>query len=206
MLPAELYSYFIPYVIRFMNANQISIKDLYTAYGAFASDFFVVARGNPLLPHAKKQADFAVETALWGYKQIRTRRFYWVDKKKLLVRILRSTNIALWQRKREPFFSGGMEVDIICIAVGQQRYWIGGTGNTYASETEKAMHEPEKIIQLPYPGAGLGVDRYTPSWSIHKGEIVKGNVVLCAIVDGDKPQNNSVPKERIVAGWSLLMD
>jgi len=187
-----------------MNAYQIGTDDPYSVHGSFESDFYVVSRGDPALPLARKQAEYAVETALWGYKQIRTRPFYWVDKKKLIERILRSTNIALWQRKREPGFASGVSVDVVCMTMGPQRYWIGATGNSFFYETVHMGSSPEKVLQIPWRGKGLGVERYKPEWNIYKGNTPKDqSIILALVAPSQEQQRNDYSEEQILSGWKI---
>ncbi|MBI3385861.1 protein phosphatase 2C domain-containing protein [Candidatus Gottesmanbacteria bacterium] len=98
----------------------------------FNDECFVVADGLGGLPHGEVAAKFAAETAVWGYKLIRQRRVYWLDKKLLLQRIFRSTNIALWQKRRETGFTEGMGTTLEVLLVGERNFWLGHVGDSSA--------------------------------------------------------------------------
>lgn len=96
----------------------------------FNDECFVLADGVGGLPHGDFAAKFAAETAIWGYKLIRQRRVYWLDKQLLLKRIFRSTNIALWQKQRETEFSSGMGSTLEVLLVGDRNFWLGHVGDS----------------------------------------------------------------------------
>src|SRR3989304_8104996 len=62
----------------------------------FSDECFVVADGVSDI-HGEAAAKLAADTAIWGYKHVRQRPFYWADKRRLLKRIFRSSNLTLWQ-------------------------------------------------------------------------------------------------------------
>jgi serine/threonine protein phosphatase PrpC len=91
---------------------------------------FIVTDGVGGMPHGKTAAIFTAETALWGYKHIRLRRFYWADKRLLVKRIFRSSNIALWQKRGEHGFEKGLATTLSIVIVGGQKIWVGSVGDT----------------------------------------------------------------------------
>jgi len=106
------------------------------AYGHVETDFFSLVHGT-IFTTAPTAAKLAVDTSLWGYEQIRRRKYYWLDKKKLMQRILRSTNIALYQKQREPHFQQGAYVEGVFCIVGTRSAWVGciGKGSVYEIRT-----------------------------------------------------------------------
>lgn len=124
----------------------------------YRDEFFALACGDRSHPHANTAATLSAETALWGYKQIRLRNFYWQDKKKFVSRIFRSTNITLWQKKRETSYQGGVPASLIICIVGPQYIWIGNIGRTcaYVKNTTSLIQLTKQKKQT----AQLGVDRY----------------------------------------------
>lgn len=97
----------------------------------FESDFSVLFHGVPGF-HPDVGPQFAADTAVWGYKQIRQRNYYWFDKKKLMERIIRSTNIALWQKQRDDACDGGVCVDGVCAIFGEKMAWVASFGQSSA--------------------------------------------------------------------------
>jgi serine/threonine protein phosphatase PrpC len=79
--------------------------------------------------HAEVAAKFAAETALWGYKLVRQRRFYWAEKPLLVKRIFRTTNLALWQKHREPGLQSGVAASLGVILNVGKRICVGSVGN-----------------------------------------------------------------------------
>ncbi len=90
----------------------------------------VIADGVGGMPHGDTAAKLACETAVWGYKQIQLRNTYWKDKKLLLKRIFRSTNIAIYQKQKEIGYSDGMATTLSMVMVGQRSIWVGSVGDS----------------------------------------------------------------------------
>jgi serine/threonine protein phosphatase PrpC len=49
-----------------------------------------------------------------------------------LKRIFRSTNLAVWQKRREKGFEHGLVTTLLVLMVGPKNFWIGHAGNTSA--------------------------------------------------------------------------
>ena len=98
----------------------------------YNDECFVIADGVGGLPNGQVAAKLASETALWGYKHIRQRPFYWRDKALLLRRIFRSTNLAVWQKRREDGFEAGLATTLVVAIVTPQKIWIGSVGDSSA--------------------------------------------------------------------------
>ena len=45
-------------------------------------------------------------------------------------RIFRSTNLAVWQKRREKGFEAGLATTLLVLMVGANNYWIGHAGNS----------------------------------------------------------------------------
>jgi serine/threonine protein phosphatase PrpC len=95
----------------------------------FNDECFVVADGVSG-GHGKIAATLASETAVWGYKHVRQRPFYWADKRLLLKRIFRSSNLAVWQKKRETGFESGLATTLSVAIVGPNKVWVGSVGDS----------------------------------------------------------------------------
>ncbi|MBI2405025.1 protein serine/threonine phosphatase 2C family protein [Candidatus Gottesmanbacteria bacterium] len=100
--------------------------------GNFKDECFVVCDGVSGLPHGDVAANLAGETALWAYKQVRLRKGYWADKRLLIRRIFRSTNLTIWQKKREPGFEDGLATTLLVAIVGPMTIWVGSVGDSSA--------------------------------------------------------------------------
>lgn len=96
----------------------------------FNDECFVVADGVGGLPHGDVAARLGAETAIWGYKHVRERPFYWADKKLFLKRIFRSSNLAVWQKRREYGFEAGLASTLTVAIVGVQNIWVGSVGDS----------------------------------------------------------------------------
>ncbi len=88
---------------------------------SFQQECFVIADGSGSI--------LATETALWGYREIRKRRCYWLDKRLLLRRIFRSTNLRLWQAQKENNFTKQLTTSLLVCVVGSRTIWLGYLGN-----------------------------------------------------------------------------
>ncbi len=101
-------------------------------FANFKDECFALADGVGSVPHSDLAAQLAVETALWGYKHIRQRPFYWRDKKLFMQRIFRSANLTLWQKHREAEFSEGLLTTLLVVMIGARNFWLGSVGDTSA--------------------------------------------------------------------------
>ncbi|MBU1327141.1 protein phosphatase 2C domain-containing protein [Patescibacteria group bacterium] len=112
----------------------------------FSDECFVIADGVGGMPHGEVAATIACETAIWGYKHIRQRRCYWLNKKQFMHRIFRSTNLAVWQKHRETGFGDGLASTLLVLIVGAETLWIGSAGDSNAfffrnGMVQKLTHE-----------------------------------------------------------------
>lgn len=101
-------------------------------FGNFKDECFVLADGIGGLPHGDVAAKLAGETAIWAYKQVRLRKGYWADKRLLVRRIFRSTNLTIWQKKRETGFTDGLATTLLVAIVGPTTIWVGSVGDSSA--------------------------------------------------------------------------
>lgn len=99
-------------------------------FSNFNDECVVVADGVGGLPHGDVAAKLASETAIWGYKHIRQRPFYWADKKLFLKRIFRSSNLAVWQKRKEYGFESGLATTLSVAIIGTQNIWVGSVGDS----------------------------------------------------------------------------
>ncbi len=99
-------------------------------FSNFNDECIVVADGVGGLPHGDVAAKLATETAIWGYKHIRERPFYWADKKLFLKRIFRSSNMALWQKRKEQGFEAGSATTLSVAIIGTHALWVGSVGDS----------------------------------------------------------------------------
>lgn len=98
----------------------------------FNDECFIVADGVGGMPHGAEAAQLACETAEWAFRLVRQRPFYWDAKDFFLKRIVRSTNLRLWQKRREPGFSDGMATTLLIFLRSERRFWIGSVGDSSA--------------------------------------------------------------------------
>jgi serine/threonine protein phosphatase PrpC len=106
-------------VILFAGKNYIHFND----------ECFIITDGYPGLPHAGEAEKLTAETALWAYKVVRQRPFYWKEKLPFLKRIFRSTNLTLWQKRRDPGYDAGLASALMVLIVIDDYFWLGSAGN-----------------------------------------------------------------------------
>ena len=126
-LKAKLPKSIIVFAASQLNGDRETQEDFFENYN---DECFVLADGVGGIPNGEIAAKIAVETAIWGYKLIRQRSFYWQDKKLFMKRIFRSTNIALWQKKRETGFEEGLATTLEVLVVGDRIFWLGHVGDS----------------------------------------------------------------------------
>lgn len=110
-------------------------RDIIKYYGVgeffqhFENECFVIADGVPGTKHAAIAAQLAAQTALWGYKLVRQRPSYWLNRDAFTKRIFRSTNISLWQKHREEGFEAGLAASLLVCMFRSNNYWVGSVGS-----------------------------------------------------------------------------
>ncbi len=131
--------------------------------GNYLDEFYVLADGAGETPHGDMSSKLAVETAIWGYKLIRQRRYYWTEKDRLVYRIFRSVNICLWQKRREDTFTEGLATTLACAILGNNKIWIGSSGDSRIFLIRNGEILVKTEIDRDQNGRCnhmLGVDRY----------------------------------------------
>lgn len=96
----------------------------------FNDECFVVTDGVSGMPHGDVAAKLAAETAIWGYKHVRQRPFYWENKELLMRRIFRSANMSVWQKRREAGFEAGLATTLASVIVSPHKFWAGTVGDS----------------------------------------------------------------------------
>mgnify|MGYP001614428842 CR=1 FL=1 len=61
---------------------------------------------------------------------MRQRPYYWADKRLLLKRIFRSSNLAVWQKRRESGFEEGLATTLSVVITGPNKIWVGSVGDS----------------------------------------------------------------------------
>jgi len=162
----------------------------------FQSEFFGIVHGASL-SYGYVAAALAADTAVWGYKEIRKRQCYWIDKKQLLTRIIRTINISLWQKHKEPLYAKGLVVDGVCCIVGQKTAWIGCFGDASVVEIRKNKEQRLMgvVAENAYEGAQkLGSDRYKLSFLSARFPFEEGDTILLA-----SGSTSSMTQEELIA-------
>ncbi len=145
----------------------------------FSDECFVIADAGDSPSHAGAIARYTAETAVWGYKLIRQRNFYWSDKQLLLKRIFRSVNIALWQKRRDPEYKQIM-VSLAVIILGKEKCWIGwiGTNNIVivrnAAVFFRAITSSDDVIVHQR----LGVRRFGVVPRTYRDEMINSDTII----------------------------
>jgi hypothetical protein len=149
----------------------------------FQSEFFSFVHGASM-NYGYVAAAIAADTTRWGYEEIRRRRCYWLDKKKLMERILRTTNISLWQKHKEKQYQKGLWADGVCCIIGQKTAWIGCFGDASVLEVrtngeKRTMGVINGIAQTDKKK--LGQDRYSIDIDIATFPFEKGDAFVFAV-------------------------
>jgi serine/threonine protein phosphatase PrpC len=155
----------------------------------FNDECFVLADGQSNLPNGEAAAQLACDTAIWAYKHIRQHPYYWLDKKLFMKRIFRSTNLAIWQKRREQGFEEGLATTLMVLMVGAKNYWIGHAGNSSAwlyreGNIKKLTHDdvnPLGVITKALGFKRLGLIPEFASGTFESGDVL----LLCTDGVGD---------------------
>lgn len=149
----------------------------------FNDECFIVADGVGGMPHGAEAAKLACETAAWAYRLVRQRPFYWNAKDFFLKRIVRSTNMRLWQKRREPGFADGLATTLLIFLANDRRFWVGSVGDTSAflfrggavrKLTTEDVDSHGNLIKV------LGVQRFGIVPQIIQESFVVGDVIVLA--------------------------
>lgn len=166
-----------------LQGNRETQEDYFVNWN---DECFVVCDGVGGMKHGKTAAQLAGDTAAWAYRFVRQRHAYWKDKKLLLNRIFRTTNITLWQKQREEGFTDGMATTMLAMILIDQRYYIGNVGDSSAYLVQgNAM---TKLTTQDVDSAGrltkvIGTTRYGLSPTITTGDLFAGDS-LVLMTDG----------------------
>lgn len=95
----------------------------------FNDECFIITDGVPSLPHEKEAEKLTSDTAIWAYKVVRQRPFYWKEKLPFLKRIFRTTNLTLWQKRRDRGYAEGLASALMVLIVIGDYFWLGSAGN-----------------------------------------------------------------------------
>lgn len=149
----------------------------------FNDECFVMADGADIFPHGDVAAKFACETAIWAFKHIRQHRYYWMDKKLFMKRIFRSTNLAVWQKRREAEFADGLATSLLVLIVGAKQYWLGSAGDSSAWLLHRGvirkLTADRSVFQDAAPDL-LGIKRLGLIPHFWTGEFAPGDMILLA--------------------------
>ena len=133
-------------------------------FANYNDECFAIADGVGGLPNGDVASRLACETALWAYRHVRTRPYYWDDKRLFLKRIFRTTNITLWQKQREIGFEEGFATTLITLLIGERSFWAGGVGDSriyHLGGTGKlASLFPDDVDPSGKLTNALGISRY----------------------------------------------
>ena len=149
----------------------------------FNDECFVVADGVGGMPHGEVASQLASETAIWAFKHIRQHPYYWEDKKLFMKRIFRSTNLAVWQKKREFGFEEGLATTLLVCIMGEMRYWIGSVGDTRAYIMETYLMRELTTDDLDAQGRltkAVGFQRLGLKAQFATGVLKAGGIMLLA--------------------------
>ena len=151
----------------------------------FHDELIVLADGAIDYEHGSVAAHIAADTAVWGYRHIRQRPYYWNIKHKLLDRIFHTVNLTLWQKHREQGFERGVSSALSVALIGSQSVWIGsmGTNPVYLYRDgllDDVTRRAGKInfAQNSLHPNGLGVQRFGVHPAIVKERMLQGDILL----------------------------
>lgn len=151
-------------------------------FANFNDQCFAVADGVGGLANGQVAAHLACETALWAYRHVRIRPFYWTDKRLLLRRIFRTTNITLWQKQREKGYEAGLATTLVVCIVGDKSFWVGGVGDSHAyqltTKGELSSLLPDDVDPYGKLTKVVGANRYGLVPNVAYREFVSGDTML----------------------------
>lgn len=152
------------------------------AAAVFSDECIAVAQALSEAPAGKIAVDHATETAVWAYKHVRTRPFYWEDKKLFMKRIYRTVNLSIWQKQKDPSLTGMLQCSLLVMLVGPRNFWIGAVGDCQAlvvrdGTVTRLVRDERSGGQLVKP---LGKQRLGITPQFVSNRFLAGDVVLLA--------------------------
>jgi serine/threonine protein phosphatase PrpC len=158
-------------VILFAGKNFVHSQD----------ECFIIADGYPGLPHAMEAEQLTRETALWAYQMVRQRPFYWNGKLFLLKRIFRSTNLRLWQKRRDPGFDAGLGSALTVLIVIGDYFWLGSAGNCNTYLYRDGLIDiltPRDVDDEGMLTKAVGFARYQLIPAMHSEKLLENDSIL----------------------------
>ncbi len=144
---------------------------------------FIIADGYPGLPHANEAEQLTRQTGLWAYHMVRQRPFYWNSKAFLLKRIFRSTNLRLWQKRRDPGFDAGLASALTVLIVIGDFFWLGTAGNCNTYLYREGLIDiltPRDVDDDGMLTKAVGFARKQLIPAMHSGKLLEGDIILLA--------------------------
>lgn len=152
----------------------------------FNDECFVVCDGVGGLPHGEIASQLAGDTAVWAYRVVRQRHAYWKDRKLLLQRIFRTTNMTLWQKQREEGFEEWMGTTMLVCIIIDRHFYIGNVGDSSAFLVRDGVMTALTTEDVDARGQltkVVGTMRYGLTPSIVTGDFIAGDSLLM-VTDG----------------------
>lgn len=147
----------------------------------FQDECFIIADGCPGLPHANVAEDLTSETALWAYTVVRQRPFYWKEKLPFLKRIFRSTNLRLWQKRRDPGFDSGLASALMVLITLNDYFWLGSAGNCNSFLYRNGLIDVLTKRDVDDEGMltkAVGFSRKQLIPGMHSEKLLEGDIIL----------------------------
>jgi serine/threonine protein phosphatase PrpC len=161
-------------------------SDIHSSSSHFNDECFVIADSLKTKPNSALACRLACDTAIWGYKLIRQRRFYWADKKLLVRRIFRTVNISLWQKHRESGFESGIAASLIVAIIGPENIWMGTVGDSKALIYRNNQILYESKMDLDNQGKickSIGPNRFGLTPQLYIQQFIKSDTLVIASND-----------------------
>lgn len=149
----------------------------------FNDECFVVCDGVGGLPRGEVASQLAGDTAVWAYRLVRQRHSYWKDRKLLLHRIFRTTNMTVWQKQREEGFEGGMASTMLVCIVIDRHFYIGSVGDSSAFLVRDGVMTKLTTEDVDRQGRltkSIGTTRYGLTPSVITGDFIAGDCLILA--------------------------
>lgn len=153
------------------------------AFGNYRDECFVLSSTDPHHPLKEDALQLTIDTALWAFKLVRLRPFYRLVPEKLLYRIIRSTNILLWQKQREPQYARGLNSTLLVSVATEKNFLVGFVGGAEAylwSGDKLTLVAARKGDREKVRAMQLGSERYGIQTATYSTFFVSGDTYLLA--------------------------
>lgn len=148
-----------------------------------SSEVFIIADGFSGLPHGDTASALAVESAIWTIRLAKQRHSYWKDKKLLGQRIIRSVNLALYNKRREKTYTEGMGSTLSILLLGEKQFYVYSVGDSPVYQIRNNRVQIVTSIDRDKKGnitKAVGISKQSPLPNFYTDKLLPNDIFILA--------------------------